>query len=78
MTKSSGAERPTSALIGPPTRSSLPDHSGSSDPDPCRTVATEADYVAGRAAAVPVTARGTWAVCEDAMTITGNEDVIRC
>ncbi|HZD14612.1 MAG TPA: hypothetical protein VE196_05695 [Pseudonocardiaceae bacterium] len=31
----------------------------------------EVDYVAGRDSGVPDAARGSWAVCEDAMTITG-------
>lgn len=36
-----------------------------------RAAATEVDYVAQRDADVPAAARGTWAVCEDTMTITG-------
>ena len=36
-----------------------------------RAAATEVDYVAERDTAVPATVRGTWAVCEDTMTITG-------
>ena len=36
-----------------------------------RAGATEVDYVAQRDAAVPAADRGTWAVCEDTMAITG-------
>lgn len=36
-----------------------------------RGAATEVDYVAQRDARVPAAARGTWAVCEDSMTVTG-------
>jgi hypothetical protein len=36
-----------------------------------RGAATEVDYVAERDARVPAAARGTWAVCEDSMTVTG-------
>jgi hypothetical protein len=36
-----------------------------------RATATEVDYVAERDAHVPAAQRGSWAVCEDAMTVTG-------
>jgi transposase len=36
-----------------------------------RAAATEVDYLAERDTGVPAAARGTWAVCEDTMTITG-------
>jgi transposase len=36
-----------------------------------RAAATEVDYVAQRDTATPPEARGTWAVCEDTMTIPG-------
>ena len=36
-----------------------------------RAAATEVDYVAGRDARVPAAGRGSWAVCEDTMTIRG-------
>ena len=36
-----------------------------------RAAATEGDYAAERDAGVAAAARGSWAVCEDAMTITG-------
>ena len=36
-----------------------------------RGAATEVDYVAGRDARVPAAGRGSWAVCEDTMTIRG-------
>ena len=36
-----------------------------------RATATEVDYIAGRDARVPAAGRGSWAVCEDTMTIRG-------